>query len=245
MPRSAGGDDRARPVGVALAGGSSRRLGDDKALLTHPDGGTLLDFTLARLGAVCEEVLVASRGRHPHPASVEDGPGAGPAAGILGAARVRPGRSLLVLACDLPDVPAALLAHLCRRAGGEAAGREAGGAHALLWDWVVPAHPHIEPLCALYAPRALETLERRVERGRFSLHGLLDEPALRLLRLDEDELAHFGSPATLFRNLNTPQDVTRWHEQGAAPGAQPPSAGGSGDEGEPSSAHSRRRKSKR
>jgi len=190
-----------RPVGVVLAGGSSSRLGEDKALLRYR-GGTLLEWTCQRLVAVCDEVVVANRGRAPQDEmAIADGPGAGPAAGILGAAAARPGRSLLVLACDLPGVPAALLEHLWRRASD-------GG-----WDWVVPGEPDargVEPLCALYAPQALRTLERRVERGRFSLHGLLDEPGLRILHLAGDELAAFGTAESLFRNLNTAADVARW-----------------------------------
>jgi molybdopterin-guanine dinucleotide biosynthesis protein A len=220
-------------VGVALAGGSSQRLGDDKSRILHPRGGTLLDWTVRRLEAACDEVLVASRGRHAHPASIDDGPGAGPAAGILGAAGARPGRSLLVLACDLPEVPSSLLAYLAER-----------GRHGAVCDWIVPAHPRIEPLCALYAPPALDTLTRRVANGRYSLHGLLDEPALSVCRLGAEELAPFGPSATLFRNLNTAEDLTRWREESAA-AIQGEEPGASSPPGDPSSAHRRRRKSKR
>src|SRR5262245_23173248 len=87
-----------RPVGVILAGGASTRMGRDKALL-EIEGETLLARAARRLGEVCEEVLVADAGRF---GGIPDGPGRGPAAGLLGAARARPGRALLVLAVDLP-----------------------------------------------------------------------------------------------------------------------------------------------
>lgn len=231
---------RQRPVGIVLAGGSSRRLGADKALLPYR-GGTLLQWTRRRLAAVCDEVLVADRGRIMHDGtSIGDGPGAGPAAGVLGAAAARPGRSLLVLACDLPAVPAALLDYLWRRATDGA------------WDWVVPGEQDeggepgtegvqgVQPLCAVYGPQALRTLEHRVERGRLSLHGLLDEPALRILHVAGDELAAFGREESLFRNLNTAADVELWQAFAAASRARvDASQEGSG------SSPSRRRKSKR
>ncbi|HET9225447.1 MAG TPA: NTP transferase domain-containing protein, partial [Thermoanaerobaculia bacterium] len=73
-----------RTIGVVLAGGASSRMGRDKALL-EIEGETLVSSAARRLGEVCEEVIVADRGRGLLPGSVPDGPGQGPAAGILGA----------------------------------------------------------------------------------------------------------------------------------------------------------------
>ncbi|HEY4575112.1 MAG TPA: NTP transferase domain-containing protein, partial [Thermoanaerobaculia bacterium] len=103
----------AAAVGLVLAGGESRRLGSDKARL---EGAALPQGAAERLAAVCAEVAVADRGRGlvPGRRSLADGEGRGPAAGILGGAAAYPGRSLLVLACDLPRVPAGLLAELAR-----------------------------------------------------------------------------------------------------------------------------------
>src|SRR5437763_16501725 len=136
-----------QPVGLVLAGGESRRLGSDKARL---EGAALPLGAVERLAAVCAEVAVADRGRRlvPGRRSLADGEGRGPAAGILGGAAEYPGRPLLVLACDLPRLPAGLLAEL---AGEEAA------------DWVVPRwEGGLEPLCALYGPAALAALAEKV-----------------------------------------------------------------------------------
>lgn len=177
------------PIGVVLAGGASRRMGWDKALSPLPA------LAARRLAAVCAEVALADRGRGLLPGlpTLPDGPGRGPAAGILGAASAYPGRSLLVLACDLPRVPVELLAELARSAGS---------------DWAVPRWGRgLEPLCALYAPRALSRLR---DTGLLALRRLEEEKGLAVRYLEEDDLAPFGPPEEVFLNLNTPEDLERY-----------------------------------
>ena len=109
--------------------------------------------------------------------SAPDGPGQGPVAAVLGAALLRPGRALLVLACDLPRVPA----DLC--------GTPTPG------DWVALRHAGgVEPLCALYRPRALEALEAQVRRGDLALHHLA-EADLEIHYLDPEVAAQPGRSA--------------------------------------------------
>jgi molybdopterin-guanine dinucleotide biosynthesis protein A len=184
-------------VGLVLAGGESRRLGSDKARL---EGAALPLGAVERLAAACDEVAVADRGRGlvPGRPSLADGAGRGPAAGILGGAAGYPGRPLLVLACDLPRVPAGLLAAL---AGSESA------------DWVVPRwEGGLEPLCALYGPAALAALAARVREGRFALYDLASEAGLAVRYLEGEALRRFGEPEEVFFNLNTPGDLARWRE---------------------------------
>jgi molybdopterin-guanine dinucleotide biosynthesis protein A len=188
------------PVGLVLAGGESRRLGRDKARL-ELGGATLPERGAERLGAACAEVALADGGRAlvPGRPSLADGEGRGPAAGILGGAAAYPGRPLLVLACDLPCVPAALLAELAR--SGDS-------------DWTVPRWAGgIEPLCALYRPATLAALAGRVAAGRYDLHGLA-AAGLAVRYLEGDELARFGDPREVFLNLNTPEDLERWLRDG-------------------------------
>lgn len=202
-PEMASAMAMAMPIGVVLAGGLSRRMGRDKASLAIGDGGggaSLARRAARTLSAVVPRVLVADRGRGLAPPweSVADGPGRGPVAGLLGAAREAPGRSLLALACDLPGVPAALLAALAAGSG----------------DLVVPETARgVEPLAALYRPRALAALARRVAAGDFALHPLAEEQDLAVERLEADELARFGDPETMFANLNTPEDLERYLRQ--------------------------------
>ena len=181
---------------MVLAGGASSRMGLDKALLEE-SGESLARRAAGRLAGVCPEVMVADGGRGlvPGLGSVADGPGKGPAAGILGAAAIHPGRPLLVLACDLPAVPPSLLAEIAASPG----------------DLVLPRwEGRAEPLCALYGPAALAALAGQVAHGRFALHELAGLEGLAVRWLDEERLTVHGRPAAMFLNLNTPEDLERW-----------------------------------
>jgi molybdopterin-guanine dinucleotide biosynthesis protein A len=85
----------------------------------------------------------------------------GVAAGLRWAAELER-FGLLVLACDLPLVSAALLKEIRALATSEV-------------DAVVPdsATEGTQPLCAWYGPGALPTVEARLEGGEYSMRGLL------------------------------------------------------------------------
>ena len=183
-------------MGVVLAGGASKRMGRDKARI-RLRGSSLVEAAAALLGHVVDEVLVADRGLGltPDYRSIADGPGAGPMAGILGAAAQRPDRDLLVLACDLPDVPVPLLQRLAEPT------RE---------DACVPRWRRgPEPLCALYRPAALATMAAEARAGRLALHTMLRLEHLSVCYLERDSLAAFGPPERVFLNLNTPEDLAK------------------------------------
>jgi molybdopterin-guanine dinucleotide biosynthesis protein A len=199
----------AETIGVVLAGGASRRMGRDKAAMAMA-GETLAARAARLLLGLCPSVVLADGGRGllPDLPSLPDAPGQGPAAGILGAARAWPGHPLLVLACDLPRVPAALLAELLRE-GGDV--READARAAAVPDWVVPRWERgLEPLCALYRPAALAALAAAVERGVMAPHRLADTAGLAIRFLEGEGLRRFGPPAEIFLNLNTQHDFERW-----------------------------------
>ncbi len=205
------GRDSAAPdtVGVVLAGGASRRMGRDKAALAV-DGETLAARAARRLLGVCPRVAIADGGRGLVPGlpSLPDASAAGPAAGILGAARAWPGHPLLVLACDLPQVSEALLRELVRLQPVAAGGEAAATADP---DWVVPRWERgLEPLCALYRPAALAALAAAVERGIAAPHRLAEAAGLRVRFLEGELLRRCGQPADLFLNLNTARDLERW-----------------------------------
>jgi molybdopterin-guanine dinucleotide biosynthesis protein A len=183
-------------TGFALAGGASRRMGRDKALL--PFGhGTLLDHTLDRLRAVCRDVRILS-GRElryeDRGVRVETDLGIGPLGAILAGLERSPHGRGVFLAVDLPSVPSALLARLL----GELPGHDA----------VVPlSEKGPEPLCAVYGEACRQPIRRRIEAGERKATAFFADVRVRLV--SPAELSEFGEPRHLFRNLNTPEELGR------------------------------------
>jgi molybdopterin-guanine dinucleotide biosynthesis protein A len=183
-------------VGFVMAGGRSDRMGFDKALLPR-GSGTLLDHAVARLRRACGDVRILCGPERRYEGRgadvvVDAIPGAGPLGGVYSGLRCLEDVPGLFLAVDLPDVPEELLAHLLTLAPG--------------WDAVVPVHAAgEEPLCAVYAPACAEPIRRRLEAGQLKMTSFWSD--LRVRRVGDTEIAAFGDPLRLFRNLNTPGDL--------------------------------------
>lgn len=181
--------------GILLAGGQSRRMGQEKALLDW-HGEPLLHFMVRRLQAVCSGVLVvtnspAVRARALVPTIPDERPGDGPLAGIQAGLRASPAEYNLIVACDMPLIQPALVAYLGRLAPG--------------YDAVVPRRrAGWEPLCAVYAQRCLPVIDAQLERDGRKVDHLF--PALRVRAVSEEELRAVDPTLQSFRNLNTPEE---------------------------------------
>jgi molybdopterin-guanine dinucleotide biosynthesis protein A len=189
-------------TGFAVAGGRSLRMGRDKALLAWGETD-LLGHALARLRAVTPDVRILSgpesryteRGVPVETDLIDD---AGPLAGVLAGLDATGGQAGLFLAVDLPFVSTELLAHLAALADGV--------------DAVVPVSSRgPEPLCAVYGPRCLAPIRRRVALGERKMTAFW--PDVRVRELAFGELAGFGDPDRLLANLNEPEAYARWRGQ--------------------------------
>ena len=171
--------------GLVLAGGRSVRMGHDKAALAT-QGRTQLERAMALLAPLVERAFVSVRAdqradplRAGFAQIVDRHENLGPIAGLLAAQAEHPDHAWLVLACDLPLLDAATLAHLLRH---RAASREAT-AYRSSRDGLP------EPLCAVYEPSSQVRLAAYVAGGRdcprkFLMQAdvaLLDEPDPRAL----------------------------------------------------------------
>ncbi|MBL8900904.1 MAG: polyprenyl synthetase family protein [Planctomycetes bacterium] len=219
-----------------LAGGRSRRMGQDKARLAwggEPLVRLAMEAALAPLDdGACEALLCAGdleRGEMllplcapaaralPLRAVADAAPfgGCGPLAGILAALEAARGAWVLATACDRPAIAPALLRHLVALARSAPAGTEA----------VVPASPRgLEPLLALYHRCAGERLRETLAAGRFAIVDFLRGG--RILVCDPEIVASFDPELRSFGNLNTPDDLERQRSGAlATPPDSPPVAG--------------------
>jgi molybdenum cofactor guanylyltransferase len=166
------------PLSAAvLAGGASRRMGSDKALLPLVEGGEpLLELVLKRLADVSDDLLVVANKQERYGSfGVRVVSDIHPEMGALGGIQAAIARSLhdhcLVVACDMPFLSLPLL----RRMASEP--RD--------YDVLVPLIPGesrqrpdglvFQTLHAIYSKRCLPFIERQVAEGKKQVIGFFDD----------------------------------------------------------------------
>ncbi|MDR2605095.1 MAG: molybdenum cofactor guanylyltransferase [Desulfovibrio sp.] len=156
------------PAGVVTAGGTSSRLGRDKALLRlHPDGPDILGRTAALLGDILGNVLIVGREHPDYPWIPDDRPNLGPAGGTASALR-RCGRACLVLPCDMPFIDAATLHRLLTA-------RTQRPTDAVLTAFSRGDNERHTALPGIYEPGALPFLEQGLLAGQAALVRLIPQ----------------------------------------------------------------------
>ncbi len=152
---------------VLLAGGQSRRMGRDKALLPLADGRLLWQRQLGILQELePAELLISGPGREGFspdvPLLADRTPGLGPLSGIAAALGAMHSPRLIVLAVDMPEMTAAYLRGLLDRCSDERG--------------IVPQHPDTgfyEPLAAIYPRSVLPLAVTRLAEQNRALQGFV------------------------------------------------------------------------
>ena len=206
---------RAPASAVILAGGASRRMGHDKALLRLPDRRTCLEAVLQAAGAVATEIILAvDTQEHAArllgdyqgllPALLFDAePGQGPLAVLAHALAVARHPVLLVLAADMPLVAPAVLSALVQAITG---------LDSADIDAAVPMiEGFAQPLCACYASRLGPIATALVRSGRRDVRALLARPDVRIRWLAEADLRPLDPSLQSFLSANTPEEWERLH----------------------------------
>ncbi len=162
---------RQRLTGVLLVGGLSRRFGSPKAL-AHLEGETLAERAWRVLGEVCEERIAVGKTADALPLPfpvLDDGPDVrAPIAGVVAGLRAASHDVCIVLPVDCPLISAESLLRLAANA---------------------PAAPPSGPLPGAYRRDVLPALERKLERGDYSLRDL----ETTIVEIDADELVNVNT----------------------------------------------------
>ena len=196
---------------IVLAGGHSRRMGADKALL-QARGQPLLARVVGRLAGLSDDIIVSTDQAGRYTAAL-DGLGvrevidalqdAGPLSGLCAGLTAARYAQAVAVACDMPFVNAALLRWMAEQLPG--------------YDAVVPqtgylAHASsrraksagLHPLHAVYRKSCLKTIHAALAEGERSMGSLLSR--LNTRRVGTDDLRAVDPQLLSLRNVNTPED---------------------------------------
>lgn len=178
-----------------LAGGQSRRMGENKALLDF-GGRPLISHVIETLRPLSDDLFIVggSASTYGHlglPHVADQYPVSASIVGIYSALAAARHERCLAVSCDMPFAPAALAPAMAWRARG--------------YDVAVPVTGNgPEPLFALYAKSCLDVLGNQIENSRLTIKEALDQ--LHVLEVDPREMCQLD-PEIAFMNLNTPEQL--------------------------------------
>ncbi len=199
------------------AGGRSRRMGQEKALLPVPGpgddgepGDPLVRHVARRLHSLTNDLVLVANDPAicaalaplaPRACLPDILPNMGPLGGLATGLAACPGWALCV-ACDLPLVQPQIFRQLMALA------REQDHQGQPRWDAVVPrVQGRLQPLHALYHRRCLPAIQEQLARNQRRTTGFLDRVRTRIV--EQAELEPLDPDLRSFFNTNTPEEWAR------------------------------------
>ena len=185
-------------TGIILAGGSSKRYGQDKAFLKI--GNTrLIDSILQEMHTVFKRVILITNEKVKYeyleiPMFEDLVKGFGPLGGIYTGLMSIPDQAGFFVACDMPHINRQLVRYMVDIKGNHRA--------------VVPAvADKIEPLHAIYFQSCLKPIKHLIDTKRCQVRLFFDSIPVRYVK--EDEIRRFCCPSKAFLNINTPDEFAK------------------------------------
>ncbi len=187
---------------IIQAGGQSRRMGRDKALIDY-HGRPLLAHVIDTLHQLSDDVIVVSNRSDSYGPIVrllaarlvpDYEPPSGPLGGLAAGLAAMKHDLAVVVACDMPLLNLDLLRYLIERAGSV--------------DAVVPlTGDQYEPLHAVYRRTCLAAIQRRLANDQRRVTSFFDE--VRVAAIPEAEWRVLDPAGRSLSNLNTPDDLAQ------------------------------------
>lgn len=189
---------------AVLAGGLSRRMGRDKALLSlRPGDPPLAKRVIDHVGEVADDVFVVSVSRPGYdqfgvPVVDDLYPGAGVLGGIASALATAAHDHCLVVACDLPFLEPRLLRWMADQPRA--------------FDVLVPRVPGrsrqgdgfvLQTLHAIYGKGCRAPIAAAIARDQLQVIGFF--PSVRVTYVDEEILQRYDPGGRSFFNANSPE----------------------------------------
>jgi molybdopterin-guanine dinucleotide biosynthesis protein A len=185
-------------TGVLLAGGNSRRMGEDKRYLVVGEQ-TLLERGLAVLRSIFQEVLVVIA-QDSLPLNVDARvvrdlvPDCGSLGGLYTGLTQATTPYIFVVACDMPFLdPAVITQFTSRRASADIV--------------MAKLAARLHPMHALYGKGCLPVLEQMIRARQLKIQEMLSHASLRVQYVTEADLLTIDPSGRSFHNVNTPADL--------------------------------------
>jgi molybdenum cofactor guanylyltransferase len=185
------------PVSAIIqAGGQSRRMGRDKALIDY-QGRPIIAHVIETLRALADDIVIVSNRSDLYSSFgarvvADYDPPCGPLGGLAAGLQALNTELALVVACDMPFLNVNLLRWLIDLADG--------------YDAVVPqSGTEFEPLHAVYRRDCYHPIEQRLQRGERRVISFFADVRLRPVPEVEWRLLDPGGRSLI--NLNTPDDL--------------------------------------
>lgn len=188
-----------RVTGVIQAGGRSTRMGGRPKGLMELGGRRIIERVIAALDSVIDDLLVVTNTPDLYaflglPMVPDVYPEGGSLGGIYTGLKAAAGDAIFTVACDMPFLRRDVVRLVVERAG--------------LADVVVPrVGDQYETLHAAYQKTCLPSMEERLLKGQLKIVGFFDK--VRVVVIEETEVARYGDPAVVFMNVNTPEELAR------------------------------------
>ena len=180
------------------AGGESRRMGQDKALLPFL-GTTLVERVISRVAPLGDELLITTNNPQEYldfkfPLFRDLLPGKGALGGLYTALSVARFPIVIVVACDMPFVNTDILAQAIEKLQANDV------------DVVIPqTEKGYEPFHAVYRRETcLSAVQSALQSGEKRLISWF--PKVKVTPITESELDQYDPQRIAFRNLNTRED---------------------------------------
>lgn len=196
-------------TGVILAGGKSKRMGQNKALL-RLGNGTFIGHVIRRMQSITDELLLITNSpdeyKHLGITTYKDIiPNAGALGGIHAGLTYASHQTVICVGCDNPFLMSNLLTYLVSVLGE--------------YDAVMP-YTHKEPssynedtqitlqtLCAVYSKCCLPIIEQMLNESDLRVHALQERA--NVLTLAPEIWKTYDPEGYSFFNVNTPEDFEK------------------------------------
>lgn len=179
---------------IILAGGQSRRMGQNKAFLAYKEK-SFIEEILDKFQGLDERIIVANTPSlyvFEGVKTIQDiYPNKGPLCGLYTGLKEMSGKRAVVVTVDTPLLTEALLSFLYNYESDA--------------DCIIPVvEGRWQSLCAVYNKSALNRIEEAVKADERKVRLVLDRLSVELIT--EETLTRYGNPKVLFSNVNTPED---------------------------------------